>query len=165
MTRIEDMARTEVSRETEARAFEDYSFEEPNLLDIPQVVIDRFADQGLSLRWIRITLKGKDDIQNVGKRIQEGWDFVALEDVPEMAQSSVVKDEGRYSGTVCRGDVSLAMIPTHKAIARKEFYEGKSHQMMDAVNSQLMSNNDSRAPISNRSKSQVIKGRTPSFQD
>jgi len=37
--------------------------------------------------------------------------------------------------------------------------------MMDAVNAQLMKNNDSRMPISNTSKSVRTTGRQPSFQD
>ena len=36
---------------------------------------------------------------------------------------------------------------------------------MEAVNSQLMRGNNSRMPISNTSKTQTIKGRTPKFQE
>ena len=36
---------------------------------------------------------------------------------------------------------------------------------MNAVNSQLMSNSDSRMPIYNNSKSTVTRGKSPKFQD
>jgi|TARA_R110000796_G_scaffold4849_1_gene18333 hypothetical protein len=165
MTRNTKDSRSEATRETEERAYEDYTFEEPDYLTIPDSVKDRFADEHMSLRWVRISLKGKDDIQNVGKRMHDGWVFVTPDEVPEIAHNSFVKDDGRYSGTVCRGDLALAKIPTGKAIARQKFYENRSREMMDAVNSQLQNHQDSRMPISNASKSQVVKGRLPTFQD
>tara|TARA_R110000744_G_scaffold46911_3_gene103508 strand:- start:4322 stop:4825 length:504 start_codon:yes stop_codon:yes gene_type:complete len=167
---MEDRARTLFSREatereTTTRQEEEYNFEEPNMLDIPATIRDRFAQQGMSLRWIRVVIKGEDDYNNIGKRMQDGWEFVQAEEVPEMVHSSYVREEGRYSGAVCRGDLALAKMPTAKAVSRKEFYEKKSDDMMMAVNSQLENSSDSRMPIRNSSKSSVMKGRSPTFQD
>ena len=165
------MARINIkeSRNVEARELntreQDMEYREPNLLDIPENVKDRFANEGMALRWIRINLRGKDDYQNVGKRLQEGWQFVELAEVPEMQHTSFVRDEGRYSGSVCRGDLALAKMPMQKAQSRQKYYEGQSSEMVDAVNQQLMSNNNSRMPIRNNSKSQVTKGKTPRFQE
>tara|TARA_R100000951_G_scaffold101356_5_gene92789 strand:+ start:6316 stop:6813 length:498 start_codon:yes stop_codon:yes gene_type:complete len=164
------MARINIkeSRNVEARELntreQDMEYREPNLLDIPENVKDRFANEGMALRWIRINLRGKDDYQNVGRRLQEGWQFVELAEVPEMQHTSFVRDEGRYSGSVCRGDLALAKMPMQKAQSRQKYYEGQSSEMVDAVNQQLMSQSDSRMPIRNNSKTQVTKGRTPSFQ-
>ena len=119
----------------------------------------------MALRWIRVSLQGQDDYINVGKKQQEGWVFVDPEEVPEMALSSVVKEGGRYHGTVSRGDLALAKIPAGKAKARQKYYEDKANNMMDAVNAQLMKNSDSRMPISNTSRSVTTRGRQPSFQD
>ena len=163
------MTRYEVSREAEERTNntreEEYTFEEPDMLAIPESVRDRFSANGLTLRWIRVLLKGEDDYTNVGKRMQDGWEWVELDEVPEMALSSYVKEGGRYSGSVCRGDLALAKMPLAKANARKEFYENRSSEMMDAVDRQLQNSSDSKMPIRNRSKSQVSTGKTPSFQD
>lgn len=162
MTRQEDSRMSEL-RERNEREYTDFAFEEPDALMIPEEVKDRFLAEGMVLRWIRITVKGKDDIQNVSKRFQDGWQFVDPKDVPEMAHSSIVKDEGRYSGTVCRGDLALAKMPKARADARQAFYENRSREMMDAVNAQLQKHNDSRAPVSNNSKSSVVTGRLPKF--
>ena len=157
------------SRSTEVREKntreEEWTFEEPDALDIPDPVKARFDDEGMSLRWLRITLKGQDDIMNVGKKQQEGWVFVTPDEVPEMAVTSFVREEGRYLGAVCRGDLALAKMPTGKVKARKRFYEKKANDMMDAVNAQLMKSSDSRMPITNSSKSVTTRGRQPSFQD
>ena len=157
------------SRSTEIREKntreEEWTFEEPDALDIPELVKARFDNEGMSLRWLRIMLKGQDDIMNVGKKQQEGWVFVTPDEVPEMAVTSFVREEGRYLGAVCRGDLALAKMPTGKVKARKRFYEKKANDMMDAVNAQLMKSSDSRMPITNSSKSVTTRGRQPSFQD
>ena len=165
MTR--EKSRIDTLRETNTRE-EEYIFEEPDALSIPNAVQERFQNEGLDLRWIRISLRGQEDIMNVGKREQEGWTFVEPGEVPEMASTSYVRDEGRYLGTVCRGDVALAKKPINQVKARRAFYEKKANDMMDAVNAQLYNNSDARLrnmPISNSSKSTTMRGRTPNFQD
>ena len=163
MTR--NTSRTSQTRETNTREETEYVFEEPNEIAIPKDVENRFSAEGMSLKWIRIDLNGNEDYRNVGKHQQEGWEFVSPEEVPELGATSVVRKEGRYAGVVCSGDVALGKIPTKKVIARKKYFKEKADNLMTAVNSQLMSQNNSRMPISNNSKSTVIKGRQPNFQD
>jgi hypothetical protein len=163
MTRNET-ERSNATREATTRE-EEYFFEEPDALTIPDMVQARFDNEEMSLRWIRISVKGEDDIMNVGKKQQEGWIFVTPDEVPEMAITSFVREEGRYLGAVCRGDLALAKKPTVKVKARQKFYENKANEQMDAVNAQLMKNSNSRMPISNTSKSVTTRGRQPSFQD
>jgi len=164
MARNTTMSRSAESRELNTREqYEEY--QEPNMLDIPESTRIRFANEGMTLRWIRINLRGQDDYKNVGKKVQEGWQFVTVDEVPEMQHTSFVREGGRYEGTVCRGDLALAKMPLAKSQSRQRYYENKSAEMVEAVNSQLMNSNDSRMPIRNTSKSRVTKGRTPNFQD
>jgi|TARA_Y100000034_G_scaffold131580_1_gene192631 hypothetical protein len=164
MTRNEERSNT--TREAASREVEEeYTFEEPDALSIPDSVQAKFDNEEMSLRWIRISVRGEDDITNVGKNQQQGWVFVTPDEVPEMAVTSFVRDEGRYLGAVCRGDLALAKKPTVKVRARQKFYENKANEQMDAVNAQLMKNSDSRMPITNTSKSVTTRGRQPSFQD
>ena len=162
MTRNE--SRTETTREQNTRE-DQWNFEEPNALNIPENVQARFDNEGMALRWIRVSLQGKDDISNVGKKLQAGWVFVTPDEVPEMSITSFVRDEGRYQGSVCRGDVALVKMPAGKVNARRKFYESKANDQMEAVNSQLMKSSDSRMPITNTSRSVTTRGRQPSFQD
>ena len=164
MTRINSTRTTDL-RENNAREEIEYTFEEQDALHIPDAVLNRFASERMTLGWLRMTLKGVDDVKHIGKKMQEGWVFVDLADVPEMSATSVVRDEGRYAGVVCRADVGLAKIPTGKYEARSKFYRDKSKAMNNAIDAQLMGNNNSRMPISNNSKSKVVTGRQPNFQD
>jgi len=141
------------------------TFEEPNWLEIPPSVRIRFDNEGMALRWIRISIRNQEDYQNVGKRTAEGWEFVQAEEVPEMLQSSDVREGGRYEGAVCRGDLALAKMPSELAESRQEFYENRSREMVDAVNAQLMNSSDSRMPISNQSRTQISRGKQSKFQD
>ena len=47
----------------------------------------------------------------------------------------------------------------------KTHFQKKSEDLMNAIDMQLESNNDARMPISNNSKTQIIKGRQPTFQE
>ena len=149
------------TRETETK---EYTFTEPNWLDVPDIVVNRFNAEDMTLRWIRISLKGEDDYKNVGNKMSQGWVFVTPEEVPEMLHSATVLDTGRYTNCVVRGDVALAKMPRGKAKARNDYYENKANAMMEAVNQQLMAASDSRMPISNNSTSSVTKGRMAQFQ-
>jgi len=164
MTRVNSTRNTDL-RENNAREEVEYTFEEQDALHIPDAVLKRFANERMTLGWLRMTLKGVDDVKHLGKKLQEGWVFVDLAEVPEMSATSVVRDEGRYAGVVCRADVGLAKIPTGKYEARSKFYRDKSKAMNNAIDAQLMGNNNSRMPISNNSKSKVVTGRQPNFQD
>jgi|TARA_R110000796_G_scaffold12067_2_gene40137 hypothetical protein len=154
-------SRTMQTRETETK---EYTFTEPNWLDVPDIVVNRFNAEDMTLRWIRISLKGEDDYKNVGNKMSQGWVFVTPEEVPEMLHSATVLDTGRYTNCVVRGDVALAKMPRGKAKARNDYYENKANAMMEAVNQQLMAASDSRMPISNNSTSSVTKGRMAQFQ-
>ena len=154
-------SRTMQTRETETK---EYTFTEPNWLDVPDIVVNRFNAEDMTLRWIRISLKGEDDYKNVGNKMSQGWVFVTPEEVPEMLHSATVLDTGRYTNCVVRGDVALANMPRGKAKARNDYYENKANAMMEAVNQQLMAASDSRMPISNNSTSSVTKGRMAQFQ-
>ena len=150
------------TRETESK---EYTYQEPNYLDVPTAVTNRFVTEDMVLRWVRISLKGEDDYKNVGNKMTQGWVFVTPEEVPEMLHSATVLDSGRYTNCVVRGDVALAKMPRGKSVARNDYYEAKANDLMEAVNQQLMSSSTSKMPISNSSTSTVTKGRMPQFQN
>ena len=165
MARTQSRSSEERESQTRDSYSQDYTFDEYDNMWLPDEVIEKFKNQEMVLRWIRIQIRGVDDYQNVGKRLKDGWVFVTPDEVPELGASSIVKENGRYAGVVVRGDVALAKMPEGRAIARREHYEDKANELMDAVDNQLMSKSNSRMPIYNNSKSTVTKGRSPRFQD
>ena len=156
------MSEARKSRVKEER-FEEFT--DQNWLSIPDEVISRFTDQGLVLRWIRISINGQDDYKNVGSRQTDGWTFVEPDEIPQMMVDSRIVSEGRFEGCVVRGDLALAKGSAKRMQSRAEFYSNRSKEMVDAVNSQLMNQSTSAYPIHNTSKSTVTRGRNPSFND
>ena len=132
-------------------------------LHIPDVVFKRFSNEGYTLAWIRISLKGKQDYQSIGLKQREGWEFVTETEAPEMAQGFRVLERGDLEGTIVRGDVALAKRPIEIDDAVRQAQVNKTRQMDDAIYRRLMESSDSRVPITNSSKSRVSKGRSAHF--
>ena len=81
-------------------------YEKKNWLKIPEEVANRFKEKGLVLRWIRVSLKGQYDDQNVQEKQFEGWDFVRPEDVPELSAGFQSQAASSLGNLVIRGDVA-----------------------------------------------------------
>ena len=138
-------------------------YEKKNWLKIPEEVTKRFAEKGLTLRWIRVSLKGTYDDQNVQEKQFEGWDFVRPEDVPELSAGFQNQSVGSLGKLVIRGDVALATNTIENQEGYKKHVNDFTQSQTDAINRQLMSKNDPRMPISNNSRSKVTTGRPTHF--
>ncbi len=139
------------------------SYEKQNWLKIPQEVITRFQQRGLTLRWVRVSLKGTYDDQNVQEKQYEGWDFVRPEDVPEMSTGFQNQAVGSLGKLVIRGDVALAANTIENNEGYKKHVSDFTKAQTDAIDRQLMSKNDPRMPITNSSRSKVTTGRPTHF--
>ena len=139
------------------------SYEKKNWLKIPQEVLNRYDQRGLTLRWIRVSLKGSYDDQNVQEKQFEGWDFVRPEDVPEMSEGFQNQAVGSLGKLVIRGDVALATNSIENNEGYRQHVNEFTQAQTDAINRQLMSKNDPRMPISNNSRSKVTTGRPAHF--
>jgi hypothetical protein len=131
---------------------------------LPQLPV---TSDGFVYRWLRVAVRGEDDVQNISRRQREGWELVKPEELPKEFKnlSTLVRDYGKVSGIVGIDDVALGRIPRQTAEARQELVELEAAEMMQAVNADLMRNNDTRMPISNESKSTLRRGRNAHFSD
>jgi hypothetical protein len=131
---------------------------------LPQMPV---TSDGFVYRWLRVAIRGEDDLQNISRRQREGWEFVKPETLPPELQTlnHMLRDYGKVTGIVGIDDVALGRLPRKIAEARQELVELEAAEMMQAVNADLMRNNDTRMPISNESKSTVRRGRNAQFSD
>lgn len=95
--------------------------------DIPPEVIQHFDDQGMHLRWIRVTLLDQDDYKNVAKRRREGYEPVSISELPEHVRDlfetkSFGPATSKYSAIAMVGDLALFKVPLAKAEARNRYY-------------------------------------------
>ena len=112
----------------------------PSSLDAPP------APDGFRYRWIRAESVGFQDTKNIASRLREGYELVRAEEV-ENASDYPVLDEGRYKGVIGVGGLLLAKVPNEIAKQRQEYMTRRHAERSEAVNNDLMREQDKRMPI------------------
>ena len=125
----------------------------PSSLDAPP------APDGFRYRWIRAESVGFQDTKNITGRIREGYELVRAEEV-ENASDYPVLEEGKYKGVIGVGGLLLAKVPIEIAKQRMEYMTGKNQERDQAVNNDLMKEQDQRMPINVERQSRVTFGGT-----
>ena len=144
--------RTPRSADSRAKTARLKPWQPPSLLDAPT------PPSGFIYRWLRESMVGVEDKANMSKRIREGWEPVRAEEHPEFEAPTV--EEGRHAGVIGVGGLILAKMPIETVEQRRAYYNQMASDQMEAVDSNLMRESDSRMPISqpNR-KTQVTFGK------
>tara|TARA_Y100001937_G_scaffold73644_1_gene100117 strand:- start:167 stop:619 length:453 start_codon:yes stop_codon:yes gene_type:complete len=140
------------NRETETREKQarKQAWRPPNQLEAPP------APVGYKHRWIRERVMDYDDKANIYKRQREGYELVRAEDYPD-ADYPVI-DEGKNAGVIGQGGLLLARIPEEVVQERNAYYRNKTNTQMEAVDRDLMKEQNPAMPISKERKSQVHFG-------
>ena len=125
----------------------------PSSLDAPP------APDGFRYRWIRAEVVGYQDTKNVTSRLREGYELVRAEEV-ENASDYPVLDEGKYKGVIGVGGLLLAKVPVEIAKQRQEYMTKRHEDRNEAVENDLMKEQDNRMPINVERQSRVTFGGT-----
>ena len=125
----------------------------PSSLDAPP------APDGFRYRWIRAEVAGFQDTKNITGRLREGYELVRAEEV-ENAGDYRILDEGKYKGVIGVGGLVLAKVPIEIAHQRQDYMTNRHKDRSDAVNNDLMKEQDSRMPVNIDSQSRVTLGGT-----
>ncbi len=125
----------------------------PSSLDAPP------APDGFRYRWIRAESVGFQDTKNVSSRLREGYELVRADEV-ENASDYPVVDDGKYKGVVGVGGLLLAKVPIEIAQQRQEYMSNKHKQKTEAIDNDLMKEQDKRMPINIDRQSRVTFGGT-----
>ena len=125
----------------------------PSSLDAPP------APDGFRYRWIRAESVGFQDTKNVTSRMREGYELVRSEEVENASDYPVVED-GKYKGVVGVGGLLLAKVPVEIAKQRQDYMANRHKQQDEAVQNDLMQEQDKRMPINVERQSRVTFGGT-----
>jgi hypothetical protein len=125
----------------------------PSSLDAPP------APDGFRYRWIRAESVGFQDTKNIASRMREGYELVRAEEV-ENASDYPVLDEGRYKGVIGVGGLLLAKVPIEIAKQRQDYMTKRHAERSEAVNNDLMREQDKRMPINVDRQTRVTFGGT-----
>ena len=125
----------------------------PSSLDAPP------APEGFRYRWIRAESMGFQDTKNISGRLREGYELVRAEEV-ENSTDYPVLEEGRYKGVIGGGGLLLAKVPEEIAQQRDAYMKRQHEARNEAVENDLMKEQDKRMPINIERQSRVTFGGT-----
>ena len=125
----------------------------PSALDAPP------APDGFRYRWIRAEVVGFQDTKNITGRLREGYELVRAEEIENASDYPVVED-GKYKGVVGVGGLLLAKVPTEIAQQRQDYMARRHSERSEAVENDLMKEQDNRMPINVDRQSRVTFGGT-----
>ena len=125
----------------------------PSSLDAPP------APDGFRYRWIRAEVVGFQDTKNITGRIREGYELVRAEEVQNASDYPVI-DNGKYKGVIGVGGLLLAKVPIEIAKQRMDHMSNKHKDRSEAVENDLMREQDQRMPINVDRQSRVTFGGT-----
>lgn len=114
---------------------------------------------GVAFRWVRKALKGTFDPTNFSQKQREGWVPCRLKDYPEMVGLIDVGSDDH--GLVEMGGLVLCAMPQDMVDQRRAYYAKATASQMEAVDNNMMREEDPRMPLYKERKTKVEFGRGP----
>ena len=148
-----DEQKTSLASQTRSKTERPKVWTPPSSLDAPP------APDGCRYRWIRAESVGFQDTKNITGRLREGYELVRSEEVENASDYPVVED-GKYKGVVGVGGLLLAKVPVEIAKQRQDYMANRHKQQDEAVQNDLMKEQDQRMPINVDRQSRVTFGGT-----
>lgn len=147
------MADNRIKRDQETReqTVGKRSWEAPDILPKPD------PQPGYRFKWVRIATLGETDARNISSKIREGWEPCKASDHPEITM--VVVENERFKDNIVIGGLMLCKMPEEMVLQRAEHFAQLTKNQMEAVDNNLMRENDPRMPIFNDRKSNVTFGK------
>jgi len=115
-------------------------YKPPSSLDAPQ------APDGFRHRWIRAESMGFNDTQNIHGRLRSGYELVRADEYDDDTYPTVL--DGKYAGVIGVGGLLLARIPEELAQQRVDYQRRQTEGQDEAIENDLLRDQDKRMPIS-----------------
>jgi hypothetical protein len=98
----------------------------------------------------------KTDPGNISSRLREGWEPVKLQEQPQM--KFFLDPDSRFKDNIEIGGLLLCKAPEELMEQRKAYYANQSARQMEAVDNNLMRQNDPRMPLFKQRESKTTFG-------
>ena len=122
----------------------------PSYLDTPN------APNGYRHRGVRVELLGFVDTKNIPGRLRSGYELVRADEYPE--EDFPVVADGKYAGVIGHGGLVLTRVPIEIAQQRAAYYANLASENVEAVDNDLMKEQDRRMPINIDKQSRTTFG-------
>ena len=133
-----DKAQNRLDRELDTRA----AMQRPTSWQAPETLPSPNPRPGISHRWVRTSMVGHSDVQNISSKLREGYEPCKAEDYPEMMMHATT--EGRFKGNIEVGGLVLCSIPSEFLVQRDTHFAGINKATMESVDNNFMKDSDPR---------------------
>ena len=123
----------------------------PSYLDTPN------APEGFRHRWVRIEILGFVDTKNIQGRLRSGYELVRVDEYPQDDFPAIA--DGKYAGVIGHGGLVLTRVPEEIARQRQTYFEKQAQDQVDALDNDLMKEQDNRMPIDIDKQSRTFGGK------
>jgi hypothetical protein len=147
------MATNRLDREVDNREFS----ERPKQWMPAELLPEPDKQAGYAYRWVRTSTLNTADPRNLSAKLREGWEPVALEEQPKF--QLLVDPNSRFKDNIEIGGLLLCKTPEEFVEQRNNHYQVQAENQMDAVDNNLMRQNDPRMPLFNERKSSTSFGK------
>ena len=147
------MAENRIPREVDTRQQE----ERPKQWQAPELLPEPDKQPGFAYIWIRVSMLNSADPRNLSGKLREGWEPVRAEEQPKF--KLLVDPDSRYKDNIEIGGLLLCKTPQELVDQRTAYYDNQTQSQTDAVDNNLMRQNDPRMPLFNEKKSTTSFGK------
>jgi hypothetical protein len=147
------MAENKLTRELETRAVQ----ERPKQWAPPELLPEPDKQPGYAYRWIRVSTLNNADPRNISAKLREGWEPVTLAEQPKF--QLLADPNSRFKDNIEIGGLLLCKTPSELVEQRNAYYQKQADNQIEAVDNNLMRQNDPRMPLFNERKTEVSFGR------
>ena len=123
----------------------------PSYLDTPN------APNGYRHRWVRIETLGVADTKNIQGRLRSGYELVRADEYPNEDFPAI--SDGKFAGVIGHGGLVLTRVPEEIARQRQTYFEKQAQDQVDALDNDLMKEQDKRMPIDIDKQSRTFGGK------
>jgi hypothetical protein len=95
------------------------------------------------------------DPRNLSAKLREGWEPVMLEEQPQF--KLLVDPQSRFKDNIEIGGLLLCKTPLEFVDQRNKYYSDQADAQMEAVDNNLMRQNDPRMPLFNERKTETSR--------
>ena len=144
------------STKVEPRAKEVKVKEQPKVWAPPSYLDTPNAPNGFRHRWVRVEVLGYVDTKNIQGRLRSGYELVRADEYPEEDFPAIA--DGKYAGVIGHGGLVLTRVPNEIAQQRAKYYADLASENVEAVDNDLMKEQDRRMPINIDKQSRTTFG-------
>jgi len=144
---------TRTTRDLETRAVQ----ERPKQWAPPELLPEPDKQPGFAYRWIRVSTLNNADPRNISAKMREGWEPVTLTEQPKF--QLLADPNSRFKDNIEVGGLLLCKTPIEFVEQRNDYYQNQTDSQIEAVDNNLMRQNDPRMPLFNERKTEVSFGK------